>query len=59
MTGVELAHVVRARQPGIRILIVSGFADAEGIDPSLPRLTKPFVQSDLVRHLYSASISKS
>jgi hypothetical protein len=31
----------------MRILIVSGFAEAEGIDPALPRLTKPFVQSDL------------
>jgi DNA-binding NtrC family response regulator len=51
MTGVELAHAVQARDPGIRILIVSGFAEAEGIDPSLPRLTKPFVQSDLARHI--------
>ncbi len=59
MTGVELAHAVRARQPGIRVLIVSGFADAEGIDPSLPRLTKPFVQSDLARHIYGASIRGS
>jgi CheY-like chemotaxis protein/anti-sigma regulatory factor (Ser/Thr protein kinase) len=59
MTGVELARAARARQPGIRILIVSGFADAEGIDPSLPRLTKPFVQSDLVRHIYGASGEKA
>jgi PAS domain S-box-containing protein len=47
MTGVELARVVRARRPNTKILIVSGFADVDGIDPSLPRLTKPFVQSDL------------
>jgi CheY-like chemotaxis protein/anti-sigma regulatory factor (Ser/Thr protein kinase) len=52
MTGVELAYAVRARQPGVKILIVSGFAEAEGIDPSLPRLTKPFVQSELLRHIY-------
>jgi CheY-like chemotaxis protein len=57
MTGVELASAMRARQPGIRILIISGFAEAEGIDPSLPRLTKPFVQSDLMRHIYGASAS--
>ncbi len=55
MTGVELAHAVQARLPGIRILIVSGFADPEGMDPSLPCLTKPFVQSDLVSHIYGAS----
>jgi PAS domain S-box-containing protein len=47
MTGVELAYAVRARRPETKILIVSGFAEVEGIDPSLPRLTKPFVQSDL------------
>jgi PAS domain S-box-containing protein len=57
MTGVELAHAVRARQPDIRILIVSGFADAEGIDPSLPRLTKPFVQSELMRHIYGCAVA--
>ncbi len=55
MTGVELAHAVRARHPAIRILVVSGFAEAEGIDPSLPRLTKPFVQSDLARHIFAGS----
>jgi CheY-like chemotaxis protein/two-component sensor histidine kinase len=47
MTGVELAHAVRARHPATKILIVSGFAEVEGIDPALPRLTKPFVQSEL------------
>jgi PAS domain S-box-containing protein len=47
MTGVELAYAVRARHPATKILIVSGFAEVEGIDPALPRLTKPFVQSEL------------
>jgi PAS domain S-box-containing protein len=47
MTGVDLAHAVRARRPATKVLIVSGFAEGDGIDPSLPRLTKPFVQSDL------------
>jgi PAS domain S-box-containing protein len=47
MTGVQLAQRVRAHQPETKVLIVSGFAEAEGIDPSLPRLTKPFLQSDL------------
>jgi CheY-like chemotaxis protein len=48
MTGVELARAVRKRLPGSRILIISGFAEAEGLDPALPRLTKPFVQGELV-----------
>jgi nitrogen-specific signal transduction histidine kinase/CheY-like chemotaxis protein len=47
MTGVELARAVKARAPDTKILIVSGFAEVDGIDPALPRLTKPFVQSDL------------
>jgi PAS domain S-box-containing protein len=47
MTGVELAHAVKGRRPAMKVLIVSGFAEGDGIDPSLPRLTKPFVQSDL------------
>jgi CheY-like chemotaxis protein len=47
MTGVELARAVQARWPGTKILIVSGFAEVDGIDPSLPRLTKPFAQSEL------------
>jgi signal transduction histidine kinase/CheY-like chemotaxis protein len=48
MTGVQLARLIRERRPAIKILIVSGFAEVDGIDPSLPRLTKPFLQSDLV-----------
>jgi PAS domain S-box-containing protein len=47
MTGVELAHAVSARLPGTKILIVSGYAEGDGLDPSWPRLIKPFVQSDL------------
>jgi PAS domain S-box-containing protein len=47
MTGVELAKAVRARHCVTKILIISGFAEVGGIDPSLPRLTKPFLQSDL------------
>jgi PAS domain S-box-containing protein len=51
MTGVELARAVRAVDPSIKILIISGFAEAEGIDPSLSRLHKPFVLSELVSAL--------
>jgi len=47
MTGVQLARLVRQRSPRTKILVISGFSEVDGIDPSLPRLTKPFVQSDL------------
>jgi YesN/AraC family two-component response regulator len=49
MTGVQLAHAIRARGLGFRVVIVSGFAESDGIDPALPRLVKPFVQSELAR----------
>ncbi len=51
MTGVALAHTAKIRLPALKVLIVSGFAEGDGIDPSLPRLTKPFVQSDLAAAL--------
>jgi len=47
MTGGELAHAVRARRPETKILIVWGYAEGDGLDQSLPCLTKPFLQSDL------------
>jgi CheY-like chemotaxis protein len=46
MTGTELARDLRKRQPGTPVLIVSGYAEVEDIAPDLPRLTKPFRQSD-------------
>jgi CheY-like chemotaxis protein len=51
MTGTKLAQAVKARLPDIGILIVSGFAEIDGVDSALPCLTKPFVQSDLVHAL--------
>jgi len=51
MTGVELAKAVKAVLPGARALIVSGFAEVENLDPSLHRLSKPFVQKDLAAAL--------
>jgi PAS domain S-box-containing protein len=47
MTGTELARRLRSEQPRLAVLIVSGYADAEGIAPDLPRLTKPFGSADL------------
>lgn len=47
MNGAQLAELVRSRWPGTPVLIVSGYADADGISPDIPRLTKPFRQADL------------
>lgn len=51
MTGAELAVMIRTRWPHIRVLIVSGYADVDGISADIPRLTKPFRESDLARAL--------
>jgi PAS domain S-box-containing protein len=51
MTGTDLAREVRALRPGVPVLIVSGYAEDEGIAPDLPRLTKPFRRADLVASL--------
>jgi PAS domain S-box-containing protein len=47
MTGTDLIREVCTRRPHVRALLVSGYAEAEGVAPDLPRLTKPFRQSDL------------
>jgi PAS domain S-box-containing protein len=51
MSGSDLALEVRARKPGLPILIISGYAEAEGIAPDLPRLTKPFRSAELAQSL--------
>jgi signal transduction histidine kinase len=51
MTGVELARAMHERRPKTPVLIISGFAEATGIAPDLPRLTKPFRQAELAAML--------
>lgn len=51
MTGTELARAVRRLFPSTRALIVSGYAEAAGVAPELPRLTKPFRQAELAATL--------
>ena len=51
MTGTQLARNLRGKRPNLNVLIISGYADADGVDPDLPRLAKPFRQSDLATAL--------
>jgi CheY-like chemotaxis protein len=51
MTGVQLAEDLRSRRPELPALIVSGYAEAEGIAPEIARLTKPFRNSELAESL--------
>jgi len=56
MNGTDLARIISSERPGVKILLVSGYAEAEGIAPDLPRLTKPFRSDELAESL--AGISK-
>jgi len=47
MSGEDLAHEVEALYPAMKVLIISGFADLEGISPKIPRLNKPFRHQQL------------
>ena len=48
MTGVDLAHEARALRPGLRVLLITGYATvADREAGGLPRLAKPFRQAHL------------
>jgi signal transduction histidine kinase len=51
MNGAELARVVRSQRPDLPVLIVSGYAEAEGVTADLVRLTKPFRKAELAESL--------
>ncbi|HEX8446668.1 MAG TPA: ATP-binding protein, partial [Sphingomonas sp.] len=55
MTGTDLARAIRSLKPDLPVLLVSGYAENEGIDPTLPRLTKPFRKDDLATSLLQMS----
>ncbi|WP_375398633.1 PAS domain-containing protein [uncultured Sphingomonas sp.] len=54
MSGAELASTIRQRWPRLPVLILSGYADVEGIPPDLPRLTKPFREPELAEAIARA-----
>ncbi len=51
MNGTDLARAVRANRPDTQVLVISGYAENDGVDPDLPRLTKPFRNADLAAKL--------
>ncbi len=51
MSGTELARVAAERTPPLPALIISGFAEAEGVASALPSLSKPFKRDDLAAAL--------
>jgi PAS domain S-box-containing protein len=51
LTGAELARALRREKPHLPVLVITGYANLEGIPVDIARLTKPFRQSDLARSL--------
>jgi len=51
MSGTQLARQLKAGCPNLPVLIVSGYAEEDGIDADLPRLTKPFRSAELAASL--------
>jgi PAS domain S-box-containing protein len=52
MTGAELAEIVKQRRPHLPILLATGYADLPtGQGRTLPRLSKPYLQSQLQEHV--------
>jgi CheY-like chemotaxis protein len=51
LTGTDLARAVRAARPGVPVLLVSGYAEGEGVAADLPRLVKPFRKAELAASL--------
>ena len=51
LSGTEFGREVARRLPNVRVLVISGYAEVEGVAPDLPRLVKPFQLSDLAGKL--------
>jgi CheY-like chemotaxis protein/anti-sigma regulatory factor (Ser/Thr protein kinase) len=51
LSGTDLALILAAERPGLPVLIVSGYAELDGLPADLPRLTKPFRQADLAERI--------
>ncbi|MEW9855322.1 PAS domain S-box protein [Novosphingobium sp. M1R2S20] len=58
MSGMELVTVMRAERSQLAALLVSGYADDQGIDASLLRLSKPFRKDELGEMLARLSRSR-
>jgi signal transduction histidine kinase len=47
MTGTDLARILATERPTTPVLIVSGYAEVDGVAPGFARLTKPFRHAEL------------
>jgi len=58
MTGLQLIEILRARRPGLPVILATGFAELPPrLSPSIVRLSKPFTQRALAQALAATVIS--
>jgi PAS domain S-box-containing protein len=53
LRGADLARQLRDALPSLKVLVVSGYAEDEGLPPDIPQLTKPFRSDELATVLAS------
>jgi YesN/AraC family two-component response regulator len=53
MSGTDFARRIHEERPEAKVLVISGYAEMDGITADLPRLTKPFRSDDLAQSLAS------
>ena len=54
MTGLQLATEIRARRPGVPIIIATGYAELPVGHQSFPKLDKPFFEQQLAQAIKAA-----
>jgi PAS domain S-box-containing protein len=60
MTGIELAELAHKERPKMPILLATGYADLPASQIKLPRLSKPYLQSELqeeINRLLNAAVA--
>jgi PAS domain S-box-containing protein len=58
MTGLQLIEILRARRPGLPVILATGYAELPpALSPSIGRLSKPFTQRALAQALSATLIS--
>lgn len=51
LSGAQLAQQLNSRDPNLPVLVVSGYAEADRIEPGVPRLCKPFRLAELAESI--------
>jgi signal transduction histidine kinase/CheY-like chemotaxis protein len=59
MTGAQLALLIRRTWPAISVLLISGYAEPEGVPADMPRLTKPFKREALSAAIHALPQSRA